>query len=58
VIAAAEVDRLSKSKQLLEACDLTLESEEEIISLMDSGTDDYRSAHQNHDLRWQQSLSL
>ena len=59
VNATAEVDRtegealLCKSKQLLEACNLMVESEEDIVCLMDSEIDDYTPAHQNNDLCWQ-----
>ena len=64
VNATAEVDGtegkalLRKSKQLLGACDLMVESEEEIVRLMDSGIDDYTSAHQNDDLCWQLPVNL
>lgn len=64
VNVTAEVDGtegkalLCKSKQLLGACDLMVESEEEIVRLMDSGIDDYTSAHQNDDLCWQLPVNL
>ena len=60
VTAAVELDGmegnglLCRCKQLLEACDLLIDSEEEILCLMDTGTKDYRSAYQNGDLCWQQ----
>lgn len=49
---------LCESKRLLKACDLMVESEEEIVHLMDSGIDGYRSAHQNNNLCWQKSFAL
>ena len=64
VNATAEVDGtegealLCESKQLLGACDLMVESEEEIVCLMDLGIDDYTSAHQNDDLCWQLPVNL
>jgi len=59
VIAASELKGMEDNgllcgcKRLLEASDLLIESEEEILCLMDTGTEDYRSAYQNGDLRWQ-----
>jgi hypothetical protein len=64
VNVTAEVDRtegetlLCESKQLLEACNLAVESKEEIVRLMDLGIDDYTLAHQNNELCWQQHLAL
>jgi hypothetical protein len=37
-------------KRLLEAGDLLIQSEEEILRLMDIGTEAYRSAYQNGEL--------
>jgi hypothetical protein len=59
VMAAVELDGMEENgllygcKRLLEACDLLIDSEEEILCLMDMGTEDYRSAYQNGDLCWQ-----
>lgn len=63
VCIAAEVDEtegqmiLHGCKRLLGACDLLITSEEEIVWLMDTGTDQYRIAHQNGKLCWQGHLS-
>jgi hypothetical protein len=60
VITAAELDGMEESgllhgcKQLLESGDLLIDSEEEILRLMDTGTEDYQSGHQNSELCWQQ----
>jgi hypothetical protein len=59
VIAASELQGMEDKgllcgcKRLLEASDLLIESEEEILCLMDTGTEDYRSAYQNGELCWQ-----
>jgi hypothetical protein len=64
VIAAGEVGGtegnalLHGSKRLLTACDLLVASEEEIVSLMDTGMEAYRWAHQNGELGWQHQFSL
>ena len=63
VCTAVEVDEtegqmiLHGCKRLLGACDLLIMSEEEIVWLMDTGTDQYRIAHQNGKLCWQGHLS-
>jgi hypothetical protein len=49
---------LCESKGLLKACDLMVESEAEVVHLMDLGIDDYRSAHQHNNLCWQRSFAL
>jgi len=60
VLAAAEVDELEGNgllcgcKRLLEASDLLIASEEEILRLMDAGTGCYSRAHENGELCWQQ----
>jgi hypothetical protein len=60
VIAAAEVEGLEgnrllcRCKRLLEASDLLIASEEEILCLMDTGTGCYSRTHENSDLCWQQ----
>jgi hypothetical protein len=63
VIAAAEVDEISNGKvllygckRLLEASDLLLTSEEEILCLLDTGTKNYSFAYKNDGLCWQQHL--
>jgi len=59
VIAASELKGMEDNrllcgcKWLLEASDLLIESEEEILCLMDTGTEDYQSAYQNGELCWQ-----
>jgi hypothetical protein len=64
VIAAAEVDDqlegdglLRGCKRLLEASDLLIASEEEILCLMDTGTGCYSHAHKNGELCWQRHFS-
>jgi hypothetical protein len=60
VIAATEADGLEGNgllcgcKRLLEASDLLIASEEEILHLMDTGTGCYSRAHENSELCWQQ----
>jgi len=63
VITAAEVDKISdgkallyRCKWLLEASDLLLASEEEILCLLDTGTENYSFAYENNRLCWQQHL--
>ena len=62
VNAAAEVDQtyekalLCRCKRLLEAGDLLLASEEEILCLSDTGAECYGFAYENGELYWQQRL--
>jgi hypothetical protein len=63
VITAAKVDEISDGKallygckRLLEASDLLLASEEEILCLLDTGTENYSFAYENDGLCWQQHL--
>ena len=59
VTAAAELEGMEENrllcgcKQLLEAGDLLIDSEEEILRLMDTGPEAYQSAYQDSDLCWQ-----
>ena len=59
LIAAAEIDEagekelLGGCQRLLAACDHLIESEEEILHLMDMGCEYYVFAHQNQELVWQ-----
>jgi hypothetical protein len=63
VCTAAGVDKTEEQtilhgcKWLLGACDLLITSEEEIVWLMDPGTDQYRIAHRNGELCWQGHLT-
>ena len=60
VTAAVELDGMEENgllcrcKRLLEASDLLIASEEEILHLMDTGTGCYSRAHKNGELCWQQ----
>ena len=59
VTAAAELEGMEENgllcgcKRLLEAGDLLIDSEEEILCLMDTGPEAYRSAYQDGELCWQ-----
>ena len=56
VTAAVELEKnglLCVCKRLLEAGDLLIDSEEEILCLMDTGPEAYQSAYQDSDLCWQ-----
>jgi hypothetical protein len=63
VIAAAEVDEMDEKgllfgcKRLLAASDVLIASEEEIVHLMDTGTENYGFAYKNGELCWQQHFS-
>ena len=63
VNAAAEVDGMDEKgllcgcKRLLAASDLLIASEEEIVHLMDTGTENYGFAYKNGELCWQQHFS-
>jgi hypothetical protein len=60
VTAVAELEGMEENRllcgcrRLLEAGDLLINSEEEILRLMDTGPGAYRSAYQDGELCWQQ----